>query len=184
MTYDIYRYIFIGAAALAGVMLIVSIIIFIVFNIPKIISDLSGATARKAIKNIRAQNEASGDKAYKGSTFNQARGKLTDKISPSGNIIQQQNVATYGMDTAKISTQNLVGEANQTTVLETASETTVLSTDTETTMLHPNVCTGAAEAQFSSETTVLNAVPQSPAVVVEFEITYIHSNEIIPTEVM
>ena len=45
-------------------------------KIPKVISDLSGATARKTIKNIREQNEASGDKAYKVSAFNEARGKV------------------------------------------------------------------------------------------------------------
>lgn len=178
MTYDIYRYIFIGAAILCGLMLIVSIILFITLKIPKVISDLSGATARKAIKSIREQNEASGNKGYKVSAVNEARGKLTDKISPSGNVIQQHQAQMAGIDTAKIDVQTMpVDEAaNQTTVLETYGETSVLDT------------TGAGEtsvlssAPFAGETTVLNGATSDALFAVEYEITYIHTNEIIEME--
>ena len=50
MTYDIYRYIFIGGAVLAGLMLVLSIVLFIVLKIPSVIGDLSGSTAKKAIE--------------------------------------------------------------------------------------------------------------------------------------
>ena len=84
MTYEVYRYIFIISAILCGIMLIVSVLLFILLKIPRIINDLSGRTAKKAIKNIREQNEASGEKFHKVSAFNESRRKLTDKISQSG----------------------------------------------------------------------------------------------------
>ena len=190
MTYEAYRYIFIGAAILSAVMLVAAVLIFIFKNIPKVISDLTGATARKAIKNIREQNEASGDKAYKVSAFNEARGKLTDKISPSGNVIQQNQIQMRGIDTTKISTQELVAEEpeGQTTVLEQYNETTVLSNgaagetsvlstaeqmNSETTILN------VATETFNAETTVLNNEADAIRFSVEYEITYVHTNEVI-----
>ena len=181
MTYDIYKYIFIGAAIPCGIMFILSVLLFIFLKIPKVISDLTGATARKAIKNIRAQNEASGNKAYKGSAVNEARGKLTDKISPSGNIIQKHQAPMYGINTSKISTQQLhIDEAdNQTSVLgaseEPVGETSLLGAEEpigETSVLT------AAEASIA-ETSVLNPAVAQPTFCVEFEITYIHTNEVI-----
>lgn len=183
MSYEIYRYIFIGAAILCGVMLVVSVLLFIFLKIPKVISDLTGATARKAIKNIREQNEKTGDKAYKVSAFNLERGKLTDKISMSGNVIQQARQQMYGMNTSKIATQNLVGQEGfeQTTVLETANETTVLEAMNETTVLEqPAGETTVLMEQTVGETSVLNENnPVDNSFVIEFDITYIHSDEVI-----
>lgn len=178
MTYDIYRYIFIGAAILCGIMFIVSILLFIFLRIPKVISDLTGATARKAIKNIREQNEASGDKGYKVSAFNEARGKLTDKISPSGNVVQQYHAQMRGIDTTKISTQELQGEeyGNETTALDSYNETSVLDSigTGETSVLSEEMPYG--------ETSVLSEVSNDSAFAVEYEITFIHTNEIITME--
>lgn len=176
MTYDVYRYIFIGAAILCGIMFVVSVLLFILLKIPKVISDLTGATARKAIKNIREQNEASGDKAYKVSAFNEARGKLTDKISPSGNVVQQYQAQMRGIDTTKIETQELqVDEAaNQTSVLDQYNEAPLLADDGigETSVL-------AAPEQTYGETSVLSPVVADVTFCVEFEITYTHTNEVI-----
>lgn len=169
MTYEIYRYIFLGGAILAGIMLIVSILVFIFLKIPTVIGDLTGANARKAIENIRNQNESTGDKAYRTSAVNRERGKLTDKISSSGRLIKDPSHSLHGaMGTEKISTQQLHPEdgSNETTVLtgELAggSETTVLSSEN-----HEN------------ETTVLNAQSFNNEFVIEYEITYIHTDEVI-----
>ncbi len=201
MTYDLYRYIFIIAAVLCGVMLVVSVLIFILMNIPKVISDLSGATARKAIKNIRESNERSGDKGHKVSSFNESRGRLTDKISPSGRIVPNNaSPVRMGMETAKIQTQELstqelsnettvLGAANETTVLGAANETTVLDAANETTVLSQTNETTDLSA--NNETAILSgndgmAEAYAPVgtVYVEYEITYIHTNEIISTEAM
>ena len=191
--YDTYRYIFIGAAILCGIMLVVTILLFILLKIPKVIGDLSGATAKKAIKNIREQNEASGAKSYKASPVNEARGKLTDKISPSGQIVQQQNNWAYGVNTTKIETQELLPHevGSETTVLgdEGAGETSVLTDSTagETSVLDSGIPSGETTVleapPVAEETTVLQepapVAVQANAFAIEFDITYIHTNEVI-----
>lgn len=160
MSYEIYRYIFYGGAILAGVMLVVTVILFFVYKIPTVIGDLTGANARKAIENIRNQNESSGDKLYKTSQVNRERGKLTDKISPSGSLMKDPSGHFAGaMATEKISTQELPPE--ETTVLDVANETTVLDTSG------------------TGETTLLDAVDTPATFQIEFEITFIHTDEVI-----
>lgn len=192
MTYEVYRYIFIGGAVLAGVLLLVTVLLFFVLKIPTVIGDLTGATARKAIANIRNQNEVSGEKTYRSSQVNSERGKLTEKISMSGNLMGHRNGIVAGaMATEKISTQKLdvYQPADETSVLSAGgNETTVLGMGgNETTVLNMG----------GNETTVLNAMdnvmgggmaygetsvlePAQMAVFeIEYEITYIHTDEII-----
>ncbi len=169
MTYDVYRYIFIAAAVLCGVMLAVSVLLFVLLKIPKAVGDLSGSTARKAIKNIRERNEATGDKAYKVSAVNEARGKITDRISLSGAAPAAQG-QLRGINTSKIGTQNL-------TQTDASGETTVLGF---------NGGEAAAEQGFdgssSGETTVLGSETEALNFTVEYEITFIHTDEIISAE--
>ena len=161
MSYEIYYNVFfIGGLVLAGVMLIVSVLLFFLLNIPHVLGDLTGRNARKAIENIRNQNESSGEKIYKTSHVNRERGKITDKISPSGSLIKNPSGHFVGaMATEKIGTQELP-QADETTVLE-ANETAVLgSTDV-------------------GETTLLAAEDASVEFQIEYEITFIHTNEVI-----
>lgn len=155
MSYEIYRYIFYGGAILAAIMLAVTVLLFFVYKIPTVIGDLTGANARKAIENIRNQNESSGDKLYKTSQVNRERGKLTDKISPSGSLMRDPSGVLGGggaMATEKISTQELPPQANETTELNSEA----------------------------GETTLLDAQPDAaPVFQIEYEITYIHSEEVI-----
>ena len=168
-------------------------ILFFVYNIPSVIGDLTGATARKAIENIRNQNESSGDKTYKSSAVNRERGKITDKISPSGRLLKApSDQLTGAMATAKISTQELppadetdVLGSNETTVLG-GNETTVLGGN-ETTVLGGNnaPAPGGGETTVLSadntvgETSVLTADPAPAVFQIEYEITYIHTDEVI-----
>lgn len=150
MTYEIYNYIFYGGLILAGIMLAVSVLLFFVLKIPAVIGDLSGRTAKKAIENIRNQNRNSGDKTYKSSLVNRQRGKLTEKISPSGSLIP---AGTSG-----------AGGAMQTEKISGTSETTVL------------------DMADGSETTVLSYEMENSVFAVEYEITFIHTNEVIQPE--
>lgn len=151
MTYEIYRYVFIGAAILCGIMALVTILLFFLLEIPRVIGDLTGSTARKAIEEIRQQNESSGNKIYKSSAVNRERGKLTDKISPSGSLYPAETGSLDGfMETEKIGTQQL-------------GETDVLDN------------TG------SDETTLLSGNPEC-GFVIEQQITFIHTEEIIGME--
>ena len=79
MSYDTYRLIFIGAAIACGVIFLVSVTLFFVFKIPNIIGNLTGRNAKKAIEDIKRQNEsyAYSDKA---NALN-GKKKITEKIS-------------------------------------------------------------------------------------------------------
>ena len=166
MSYEVYRYIFIGGAALAGIMLLVSLLLFFLLHIPAVIGDLTGATARKAIANIRSQNTRSGDKTYKSSQVNRERGKVTDKMTPSGRLIRHPSGEFGGaMATEKISTSRLNAEAEEsfaTTLLDHSA------ISAETTVLTPAV---------SDETTVL--AENQTAFQIVYEITFIHTSEVI-----
>ena len=206
MTYEVFRYIFIIALILCAALFVTSVILFIVMNIPKIIQDLSGITAKKAIKEIREQNEKTGDKSYKVSQVNRERGKLTDKISQSGNIIRQSSTMKmgYSVETEKIgnstaqvpftgdetsvlSDPNVAGFVNETTVLSnlndaaSVSETTVLGSDADGSTV--GITTVLSDLNINENTTVLENTAVNPGFVIEFEITYIHTNELIETEV-
>mgnify|MGYP003370016669 CR=1 FL=1 len=155
MTYEMYRYIFIIGLILCIVMLAVSVILFFVLHVPQIIGDLSGSTARKAIQNIREKNEAGGDKAYKTSVVNQRRGKLTDRISPSGRIDTRTRAPlAAGVVTAKIATQQMPS-ADETTLLEPQGAA---------------VYSGQADV-----TTLLDGYALSVDFEIETDITYIHT---------
>ncbi|MBR4019699.1 MAG: hypothetical protein IKI99_00130 [Firmicutes bacterium] len=115
----------------AGVLLLVAIALFFLLDVPKLYSDVSGRTARKAIEEIRKHNEETGNKAYKPSAVNAERGKLTDKILTSGKIQRGQTAMPITIGTEKLSTETLILEAAETSVLpETAmydsAETSVL----------------------------------------------------------
>lgn len=156
MTYEIYRYIFLGGAILTGIMVVVTVLVFFFLKIPTVMGDLTGANARKAIAKIRNQNERSGDKTYQTSAVNKERGKLTEKISQSGRLIPNESVSMFGaMETEKIGTQQLEYQEN-------AGETTLL-----------------AHEECMNETSVLAVQDCSAQFVIEYEITYIHTDEVI-----
>ena len=182
MTYEIYRYIFLGGTVLTIIMFIVSVLVFFLLNIPNVIGDLTGSNARKAIEDIRNSNERTGEKTYRTSPVNRERGKLTDKISASGRLIKSPSRSLHGaMSTEKISTQQLKSdnEITETVLLSNdfseSSETTVLSADFsdsyETSVL--------GSEDYINGTSVLNSQSFSNEFIVEYEITYVHTNEII-----
>ena len=115
MTEEIYSYISLGTGIAAIVMLALAVALFFVLKIPRVISDLSGRTARRAIEDIRRQNEASGDKSHRSSYVNMHRSKLTDKISPSRRIQHPTSGASgKTAGTTKIPTQGLRGKTGKT----------------------------------------------------------------------
>lgn len=68
---------------LSGICLVLAVFAWFYFEIPTIIGDLSGRTARKSIAQMREFNEKSGNKSYKPSGANVERGKLTDTMQHS-----------------------------------------------------------------------------------------------------
>lgn len=159
MTYETYRYIFLGGLIAAAIFLAISVVLFFVLNIPKVVSDLSGRTARKAIESIRKQNEESGNKVYQSSTVNMQRGRLTDKISQSGRLITRSGDAFgVGSITTKIATQKLQTAA-ETDVLSGAPETDVLCPAAETDVL--SYAQETSVLSYGQETSVLSNAPET-----------------------
>lgn len=199
MTVELMRTISLVSFIAAGVFFLVAVALFFLLDIKRVIGDVSGSTARKAIENIRQQNEESGDKAYKPSAVNQARGKVTEKISPSGRLKNQQNALSVAVGTSKLAKNgnppapaSPAAESNATTVLnstpaqepQSGNETTVLgASDTssvsaanETTILN----TFEATAPSGSETTILSQpAPAQQSFLVDYEIGFCGSTEII-----
>lgn len=174
MTYEIYRYIFIGAAIAAGVMLAVTLILFFVLKIPGVIGDLSGRSARKAIADIRNHNMSA-------NTDNIGSGKLTDKITASGRLMERRdssgNKYTDKISTEKLIEQNKLSGSNETTLLNNGNETTVLNAGNETTVL--NSYSSGQTVILNSETAGFKDIQSAGYVNVESDITFIHSAEII-----
>ncbi|MBQ9975822.1 MAG: hypothetical protein IJP16_04865 [Clostridia bacterium] len=179
MTYEIYRYIFLGSAVLCGIMVAVSIVLFFVLRIPSVIGDLTGLTAKKGIENIRNKNESTGEKVYKSSTVNRERGRITDKISPSGRIDRAYTDSIGGaMSTEKLSTEQLSGDTDVLGGNETSVLTEELASGGETALLSELDATGNTE-QLSQQATVGASVFE-----IEYEIEYVHSDEIVSAEVL
>ena len=139
MSYDTYRLIFIGAAIACGVMFLVSVTLFFVFKIPNNIGNLTGRNAKKAIEDIKRQNEsyAYSDKA---NALN-GKKKITEKISTArlDNMGETTVLGYNGEDETTVLGNN--GE-DETTILGNngTDETTVLgnSGTDETTVLGNN----------------------------------------------
>ncbi len=122
----------------AGIFFIISVILFFLLDMVKVINDLTGHTAKKEIENIRSQNQRTGTKVYKSSKVNAERGKLTDKISSSGSIIKNDSSSFGGsMGTEKIDGSNYQNTGYEdTTMLEQG--TSVLNENIEETSILDN----------------------------------------------
>lgn len=119
------------AFAVAGVSLVLAVVLFIYFRIPTVIGDLSGRNAKKSIARMRTSNEKSGNKSYRASETNAARGKLTSTMPGIGEQPKGKK------SDAKVITQDQMPETgllkeNKASLTE---ESTVLLDDTEETML-------------------------------------------------
>ena len=126
MTYEMYRTLFLVGAIAAGVMLVVTVALFFAFNIPKIIGILSGATARKAIRQIQFQTEGYSERIGR-SALGSTRGK-TDTLPGASRTQKQRNGVKR---TQKIETGQLQQRAQAPQGMEAAAETTVLQPETE-----------------------------------------------------
>lgn len=165
---------------IAGVLLLVAVALFFLLNVPKLYGDVSGKTAKKAIEAIRQQNETTGNKAYKPSAVNAERGKITDKISVSGNLPPQTAGLPVSVGTERIESVDYYNQSNETTVLQQQyNETTILNSSDDQTELLNN----GYEPQ-SSETTLLinNQIPAQETFEnfsVDVEMSFTGSAEII-----
>ncbi len=157
MSYDIYRYIFVGGLVLSGVFLLATVAIFLLLNIKNVIGDLTGSNAKKGIENIRNHGA-------------KAPGKKGEKKHS-----ELQNGINDGVETSRISPQDRFDnlEVSQTEILSANdneySQTSVLSADLG----------NGKDAFARNELDSSNSIPANPNFIIETDITYVHSAEVI-----
>lgn len=116
---DIYNICFYGGLTLAIVFLIVSIVLFAVFKIPKVIGDLTGRNARKEI--AEKQKKKGG----------------TEK-SDSSKILKQEQKKYYNQDTGKITIRDSATNEDETVkITSDAKSPRVMPEERETDILRP-----------------------------------------------
>ena len=157
MTYETYHTVFLSAGILAIIFAVCSVLLFVLLKIPKVVGDLSGRTARKGIADIREQNIRTGDKRHKTSVVNLDRGRITDRITDSGNIQRVGQTVNTGVMTQKIN----MSESEEMMETTETTETTVLPT------------------QQYSETVVLDEIRIDDDFAIAEEICFIHTDETI-----
>lgn len=168
MTYEMYRNIFLGSAVACGICLAISVVLFFTLHIPKIISDLTGRTARKAIERIRLRNEQSDNNTNKPGSANLKYRKPADEITRSEQSIPGDAARFQkGEITEKLSTQELAQ----------TDGTDVLAATAETLVLNPAL----GDVTPAPEDTMVLAPDEQPAqaFAIEYEITFLNSTEII-----
>lgn len=158
---------------LSAVFLALSIFLFIKLNIPKIIGDLSGRTARKSIAQMREDNEKSGDKSYRPHPVAVNRGTLTEPIKEEAKqkkkkTAKKQPAPSKAKATAKKAadiTAQLPNDGNETTPLSfNMNGTEVLSEGTQ--VLSSDAIQSALE-QKSVEVKMLQSI------------VFLHTDEVI-----
>lgn len=115
---------------MAGILLISSVWLFFRLDIRKLIGDITGFNAKKAIAQIRQQSEAGND-SFKLSRANRPRERVTDKMSPSGRIEKITDHMVEAVGTERLVVQPEMMTAEETTVLNQEPETTIFTLEKE-----------------------------------------------------
>lgn len=149
MTVELLNTLSLVSYIVAGVLLLLSVALFFLLDVPKLYGEITGKTAKKAIDAIQKHNESSKANGYDSNKH--SRSKLTDKISKSGRITSYGDGGSIGVSTEKIAVNQNPNVSKETTVLSQSNETTVLSDSNETTVLSIG----------NNETTVLSSQPTS-----------------------
>ena len=178
---DIYNLCFYGGMTLAIILLITSIVLFIVFKIPKVIGDLTGRNARREIaekKKKKGGTEKSNSsrilKQEQKKYYNQDTGKIT--IRDSATNEEETRKITSNVDPSTIKSEPVQPEERETDILRPEDEydinalsassgeeeTTVLdNSEAETDVLRPEALDGNASSfddfDPDAETDVLRA---------------------------
>jgi len=183
VTRENYMVICYVAAALCVILLLVSVFLFFKLNIIGVIGDLSGSNARKGIEDIRRQNNSGAGKVHKTGHVNRERGKVTSKITPSGNLKPVGERVESFAGTQKFHTQEIaLGTVENGTTVLGAPETTVLSAgfSNETTVLAENGAnetTVLADNSYYTVPAAKETVATRHEITIIEDITFVHSNE-------
>ena len=97
---NVYEICFYGGLVLAILLLIAAIVLFVVLKIPKVIGELSGSTAKKAMKEMQDGTAKQGSVAKKEQEkyYNMGSGKITAKETVSS----KEERKNYGNDSTEL----------------------------------------------------------------------------------
>lgn len=157
------------AYIIAGLSFALAVIFWFAFRIPSVVGDLSGRTAKKSIEKRRRANARSGQKAYRPSPENAARGKVTETAKPEQPVKAPRQPeapapANYGT-TIHAQNRATAYEGQETELLQGGDETALLVDENETTALNEEP--GAIRDPGGKKMTMLN------------EVMFIHTDEVI-----
>jgi hypothetical protein len=166
MTYELYHSLFIGFAIAAGLMFILSVILFFALKIPSVIGYLSGKTAKQTIEkaNDKSKKRASAKKNTRPSAGDLIKTTELDKNKNAGTTVLSNNSTTL---LASNGTTFL--PSNGTTFLADNSVADTAFTANKSPKLYPTDNADMNPIGFSAQNNFS----------VEFDITFVHTNEII-----
>lgn len=138
MSVEVLQMITLILFVLSGAFLVIAVCLFFAFNVPGIIGNLSGMTAKRAIEDIKARSEEGNREHVNYSRL--MKDKRTEKIAGSSRLNRQTGALKHGKTTRKSNkfgkTASLGKKLNETVRLDVADsapvrETTILSTNRE-----------------------------------------------------
>lgn len=172
---NIYKIISISGFSLAAVFFLVSIVLFFVFRIDKVIGDLSGYSAKKAIKEKQKKAEEDASHAIKAFSY-------ADMKSDTDELKTTQLEQDGNEQTSKL---NIVADGSEITSMLVGSKTGAEATEilnTNTTRIEKGDIAVNPSAQYttilSEDNNYINAIVNTKFEVIE-EITFIHTTEYI-----
>lgn len=129
---------------MSGALFVIAVCLFFAFNIPGIVGNLSGMTAKKAIEDIKTKNEEGNREHVSYSRL--MKDKRTEKIAGSVKLGRQTGRFRHGKTTGKLNKvwektaplgKKKVGETVRLDIADTTEvrETTILSTNSEEVVL-------------------------------------------------
>lgn len=175
MSVELLQTLSLGAYILAGVFLAVTIALFFLLDVPKLVGFLTGSTAKRGIETIQHQNE--GVRGVRRGPASHTGEKTHRRKTPP----KPETSLMSTPETEKLYTEQLAAQAQKTVLLSSAGETELLDEFQpagETTVLEKSPPTG--------ETTVLEGLTAPPdgqtadgEVAVEVELGFAESTELI-----
>ncbi len=160
---DILHTLSIVSFILAVLFIVLAGVLWFAFKIPNVIGDLSGRNAKKSIARMRQNNERTGDKSYKASEKNLARGKLTGTME----WMEKASHATNNIEETGLLNENLAKGYDE--------QATGLLLDESTELLYQSSETAALEDRRN----VINRAPSSIVIQIIDEAMLIHTEEVI-----
>ncbi len=159
--FQTYRLVSLISIIICIIFLIISFILFVRFNIPKIIGNITGFTAKRAVKRMREENKNREVNVNKAVQFNEQKAKTTQKFKPINHV---------NMTPATNNGKQIVTARLDSTSYNAANEHVMKPTYVTTILGNPNQ---------THQTTVLNENDGNGNFIIEQDITLIFTDEII-----